>query len=156
LDKAKSQLPQTMADNIKTATWIVTQGDRQLTREQKIERAKDAGPGGGLGLGMDDGALIVKLDGGKTTIESKRGKSTSEAKWLNEGKTLEITIASDFITPNGDHRLVTTEEHWELADGGKSLTVHRKTESRVGQPGPGRMRYGAIALEESTWVFTKK
>jgi hypothetical protein len=53
LDKAKSQLPQMMVDNIKSATWTVTQDDKQLSREQKTERAEGAqgGPGGGGGRG---------------------------------------------------------------------------------------------------------
>ena len=38
---------------------------------------------------------------------------------------------------------MTTTEHWELADDGKTLKVHRKSES------PRRP-------QESTYVFTKK
>src|SRR5262249_30065744 len=49
LDKAKSQLPQRQSDNIKSATWTVTQDDKQLTNEQKIERVEGAGGGGGGG-----------------------------------------------------------------------------------------------------------
>lgn len=147
LDKAKSQLPQMMADNIKSATWTVSQDDKQLTREQKIERAEGAqgGPGGGGGRGggmMGGGSLTVKLDGSETTAETQRGKSTTKAKWTNDGKTLEVNTVSNFSTPNGDITS-TTVEHWELADGGKTLKVHRKTETPRGP-------------QESTWVFTKK
>src|SRR5262245_22211197 len=149
LDKAKSQLPQMMADSIKSATWTVTQDDKQLTREQKIERVEGAGggPGGGgggrgRGFGMGGGSMTVKLDGSETTTESERGKSTSKAKWLNEGKTLEITTTSSFSTPNGDFTSTTTQ-HWELADDGKTLKVHSKTESQRG-------------AQESTYVLTKK
>jgi hypothetical protein len=147
LDKAKSQLPQMMADNIKGATWTVTQDDKQLSREQKIERAEGAqgGPGGGgRGGGMmgGGGQLTVKLDGSETTAENPRGKSTTKAKWLNDGKTLEVNTVSNFSTPNGDIT-TTSVEHWELADGGKTLKVHRKQETPRG-------------TQESTWVFTKK
>jgi len=144
LDKAKSKLAQQQADNIKSATWTVTQDDKQLSREQKIERVEGAGGGGGRGggFGMGGGALTVKLDGSETTTESQRGKTTSKAKWLNEGKTLEFTsvTSGEF---QGNAFTITTTEHWELADGGKTLTVHRKTESQRG-------------AQESTWVFTKK
>lgn len=149
LDKSKSQLAGPMADAIQSATWTVTQDDKQLSREQKIERNPNAqGPGGGGGGGgrgggmMGGGPLTVKLDGSETTAETQRGKSTSKAKWLNEGKTLEISTVANMSTPNGDFTITTTE-HWELADGGKTLKVHRKQET---QRGP----------MESTWVFAKK
>ena len=91
---------------------------------------------------MGGGALTVKLDGGETTAESQGGKTTTKAKWLNEGKTLEITSvrSGEF---QGNAFTFTTTEHWELADGGKTLKVHRKTESQRG-------------AQESTWVFAKK
>jgi hypothetical protein len=155
LDKSKSLLPQMMADDVKSAMWAVTQDDKQLTREQRIERAEGSG-GPGSGGGIGGRTLIVKLDGSETTTESERGKSTSKAKWLNEGKTLEIITISDFSTPNGDRRVVTAKEHWELADDVKTLKVHRKTESKAGPAAPGSLRPGARALEESVWVFTKK
>ncbi|MCI0525128.1 MAG: hypothetical protein L0Y75_07680 [Acidobacteria bacterium] len=148
LDKSKSQLPQMQADNIKSATWTVTQDDKQLTREQKIERAEGAGggPGGGGGrgggFGMGGGPLTIKLDGSETTTESQRGKTTTKAKWMNEGKTLEISSVTN-AEFQGNSFTITTTEHWELADDGKSLKVHRKTETPRGP-------------QESTWVFAKK
>jgi len=142
LDKAKSQLPQRQADSIKSATWIVTQDDKQLTSEQKIERVEGGGGGRGRGFGMGGGQLTVKLDGGETTTESERGKTVSKAKWLNGGTTLEITsVTSGEFQGNAFTR--NTTEHWELADGGKTLKIHVKSES---QRGP----------QESTYVLTKK
>src|SRR5262245_5158119 len=91
LDKAKSQIPQRQADNIKSATWTVTQDDKQLTNEQKIERAEGAGGGGGGGggrgggFGMGGGKLTVKLDGSESTTEAQGGKSTTKAKWSSDG-----------------------------------------------------------------------
>jgi hypothetical protein len=144
LDKAKSQLSQRQADSIKSATWVVTQDDKQITTEQKIERVEGAGGGGGRGrgFGMGSGSLTVKLDGGETTTESERGKTVSKAKWLNEGKTLEITSvrSGEF---QGNAFTSTTTEHWELADGGKTLKIHVKSESPRG-------------AQESTYVLTKK
>jgi hypothetical protein len=142
LDKSKSQLSQRLADSIKSATWTVTQDDKQLTSEQKIERVEGAGGGGGRGFGMGSGALTVKLDGSETTTESERGKTVSKAKWLNGGMTLEITsVTSGAFQGNAFTR--TTTEHWELADGGKTLKIHVKSES---QRGP----------QESTYVLSKK
>jgi hypothetical protein len=138
LDKAKSTLSGPVAERIKSATWIVTQDDKQLAREQKIEQIEGGG-GRGLGLG---GPLTVKLDGSETNTQSERGKTVSKAKWLNEGKTLEIYVSSTFSGQNGE-LTVTTTEHWELADEGKTLKVHRKTE-------------GLRTPSESTWVLTKK
>ncbi len=151
LDKSKSALAGPMADSIKSATWTVTQDDNQLTREQKVERVEGAGgPGGGGGrgggrgggFGMGGGQLTVKLDGSETTAESERGKTTTKAKWINEGKTLEITsvTSGEF---NGNAFTMTATEQWELSADGKTLTVKRKTETRRGP-------------SESTWVFTKK
>jgi len=145
LDKSKSQLSQRQADSIKSATWTVTQDDKQLTSEQKIERVEGGGGGGGgrgRGFGMGGGQVTVKLDGSETTTESDRGKSVSKAKWLNEGKTLEITSvrSGEF---QGNAFTATTTEHWELADGGKTLKVHVKTESQRG-------------AQESTYVLSKK
>lgn len=144
LDKGKSQLPQMMADRLKGATWTVTQDDKQISREQKLDMAEGGGPGGGgRGFGMGGGGpLTAKLDGSETITETQRGKSTTKAKWLNDGKILEITtvLSGEF---QGNAFTMTTTEHWELADEGKTLKVHRKSESPRGP-------------QESTWVFTKK
>jgi hypothetical protein len=139
LDKAKSQLPQRQADSIKSSTWTVTQDNKQLTNDQKIEGVEDAG-GGGRGMGA--ATLTVKLDGSETTTETQGGKLTTKAKWTNDGKTLEITSvrSGEF---QGNAVTFTTTEHWELSDDGKTLKVNRKTETPRGP-------------RESTWVLTKK
>jgi len=143
LDKSKSQLPQRQADSIKSSTWIVTQDGNQITVEQKTEYAEGAGgPGGGRGRGAGmGGPVTVKLDGSETTTETGRGKTVSKAKWLSAGA-LEITsvTSGEF---NGNAFTRTSTEHFELADGGKTLKVLRKSEGRNGP-------------QESTWVLTKK
>jgi hypothetical protein len=143
LDKSKSQLPQRQADSIKSSTWIVTQDGNQITVEQKTEYAEGAGgPGGGRGRGAGmGGPMTVKLDGSETTTDSGRGKTVSKAKWLGGGA-LEITsvTSGDF---NGNAFTRTSTEHFELADGGKTLKVIRKSEGRNGP-------------QESTWVLAKK
>jgi hypothetical protein len=148
LDKANSKLPQMMADRLQGGTWTIKQDATQLTREQKLDIAEGAGPGGGGGGGGrggmmgGGGPLTVKLDGSETTAESPRGKSTTKAKWLDGGKILEVKTVTNASTQQGDFTL-TSEEHWELADGGKTLKVHRTQETPRGK-------------QESTWVFTKK
>lgn len=147
LDKANSKLPQMMAERLQGGTWTITQDDKQLTREQKLDMAEGAGPGGGgggRGGGMmgGGGPLTVKLDGSESVAETPRGKSTTKAQWLDGGKILEIKTVTNASTPQGDFTL-TSVEHWELADGGKTLKVHREQETPRGK-------------QESTWVFTKK
>ncbi|MFN0088290.1 MAG: hypothetical protein ACKVX9_23065 [Blastocatellia bacterium] len=149
LDKAKSELPGPMGDMIKSMTWTITQDDAQITRDQKVERPEGApAPGGGGGGGgrgggmMGGGPMTVKLDGSETTAENPRGKSTMKAKWMNSGKTLEINTVRNMTTPNGDFS-ITTVEHWELSDDGKTLKVHQSTETPQG-------------ARESKMVFTKK
>ena len=147
LDKANSKLPQMMAERLQGGTWTIKQDAAQLTREQKLDMAEGTGPGGGgggRGGGMmgGGGSLTVKLDGSETTAETPRGKSVTTAKWLDGGKILEVKTVTNANTPQGDFTL-TSEEHWELADGGKTLKVHRTQETPRGK-------------QESTWVFTKK
>jgi hypothetical protein len=86
--------------------------------------------------------MTVKLDGSETTTESERGKSTSKAKWLNGGKTLEISSVTSREV-QGNAFTITSTEHWELADDGKTLKVHRKMETPRGS-------------QESTYLLTKK
>lgn len=147
LDKSKSQLPGRQAEMIQSITWTITQDANQLSRDQKMERNPNAqapgGGGGGRGGGGmmgGGGPLTVKLDGSETKTENERGKTSTKATW--QGGVLEIKTTGTFNTPNGEMTTNTTE-HWELADGGKTLKVHRVSESPRGP-------------QESTMVFTKK
>ncbi|MDX2033425.1 MAG: hypothetical protein SF339_22305 [Blastocatellia bacterium] len=148
LDKAKSQLPGPMGDMIKSLTWTITQDEKQLTREQKMERAEGAGgpPGGGGGGGGrggmmgGGGPLTLKLDGSETTVENPRGVSKTKATMT--GGALEVNTVMNMTTPNGDMTM-TNKEKWELLDGGKTLKVHQTRETPRGPM-------------ESTMVFTKK
>jgi hypothetical protein len=140
LDKSKSQLPQRQADGIKSSTWIVTQDGNQITVEQKTEYAEGAGGGRGRG-GMGAGPITVKLDGSETTTETGRGKTVSKAKWSSDGALEIISVTSGEFNGNAFTRNST--ERFELADGGKTLKVVRKSEGRNGP-------------QESTWVLAKK
>jgi hypothetical protein len=81
---------------------------------------------------MGNSTLTVNLDGSETTNESQSG-TTNTAKWIKDGKTLEIKTVGD----------ATTTEQWELADGGKTLRVHRESETQRG-------------AQEWNYVFKKK
>jgi hypothetical protein len=148
LDKSKSKLPEQMASRLTSLTWTVTQTDAELKVEPKAEMAQAGGGGGGRGGGMGMGGnqpRSFKLDGSETSTDlpgGATGKVTRKAKWMGEGKVLELNSVTtgDF---NGNAFTLTSTEHWELADGGKTLNVHQKTESPRG-------------TNESTLVFTKK
>src|SRR5262245_39272098 len=138
LDKGKSEGLQRAMQNAESVTWIVTHNDKQLAREQKTE----GGQGGGRGSGF--GNLTVKLDGSETTTDFPQfsGKRISKAKWLEGEKILEVNMVTIGNAQGNDFKFTSTEL-WEIADGGKVLKVHRKSDSPQGPP-------------ESKMVFNKK
>jgi hypothetical protein len=148
LDKGKSQLPEMLANNLTSMTWTVTQSETELKVEPKAEMAQGGGGGGGgrgSGVGGFNQPSTYKLDGSETTTDltgRMTGKVTRKAKWSSDGKSLEISAVTkgDF---NGNAFTSTRTEQWELADGGKALKVHIKSESQRG-------------TQESTYVFAKK
>jgi hypothetical protein len=70
------------------------------------------------------------------------GKATLTAKWKDDGKVLELTSKRN-MNIQGNEVTITTTEHWELADGGKTLKIHRKSENPRG-------------TQESKLTFTKQ
>ena len=135
LDKGKSEgLAPQMADvNI---TMIVTQDDKQLTSETKYTGGAQERP---------SQKATYMLDGSETTAEvggRMPGKATLKAKWMNDGKTLELNTVRN-VTVQDNPVTITLLEHWELADGGKTLKIHRMTESPRGK-------------QESKLAFNKK
>jgi len=147
LDKSKSKLSEQMTNNLTSMTWTVTQSDTELKIEPKAEMAQAGGGGGGGrggGMGFNQ-PRTFKLDGSETASEltgRMTGKATRKAKWAGEGKVLELNTVTN-AEFNGNSFTSTTTEHWELADGGKTLKVHQKSENPRG-------------TQESTMVFTKK
>lgn len=124
LDKAKSEgLAPQMADI--DVTMTVTQDDKQLTTETKYTGGAQERP---------SQKATYKLDGSETTAEvagRMPGKATLKAKWLDDGKTLELNTVRN-VTIQDNPVTITQKEHWELADGGKVLKIHRTTESPRG------------------------
>jgi hypothetical protein len=124
LDKAKSEGLQGPMANI-DQTWVVTQDGKTFTVEATFS-------------GGDQPRPPVKrnynLDGSETSMEMTGrmpGKAALKAKWQDDGKILEL---SQVLKANvqGNDVTITTTEHWELADGGKTLKVHRTQESPRG------------------------
>jgi hypothetical protein len=136
LDKAKSEpLPRNL-QNVDSQTLVVTQDDKQLTVETKT-----------VAGGQERGGqkMTYNLDGSETTAEMggrMPGKATLKAKWMDGGKSLELQTVRN-INAQGNEMTITTKEHWELAEGGKVLKVHRVSETPRGN-------------QEATLTFNKQ
>jgi opacity protein-like surface antigen len=134
LDKSKSeglQGPMANAD----VTLTVTQDGKQLAVETKYSGGQREIPAQ---------TLNYKLDGSETTADfagRMPGKGTLKAKWMGDSM-LELHTVRN-INVQGNDVTITSTEHWELADGGKTLKIHRTTESPRG-------------TNETKLVFTKK
>src|SRR5215210_4031676 len=131
LDKTKSEgLNPRMVEG-GDIIYTVTQDDKTITVEA---------PGRG-----GTQKTVYKLDGSETTTQVEGqmpGKMTTKAAWKDNGKTLELTSvrSGNF---NGNDFTATTTQHWELAEDGKVLKIHSKSESPQG-------------AREAKYVFTKK
>lgn len=132
LDKAKSeglQGQQAGADQ----TWMVTQDAKTFAVEKSFP-----------GTDRPAQKATYNLDGSETTQEMTgriSGKAALKAKWQGES----ILELSSVLKTNiqGNDVTITTTEHWELADGGKTLKVHRTQETPRG-------------TQEAKLVFVKK
>ena len=153
LDKAKSQgLSQRMqgADKV---TWTITQDDKTISIDQKVEGGQPPAGGGGTGGGGGMGGgrppagppPAYKLDGSEVTSDFTRGQATGKltlkATWA--GDALELSRKTVLTTEQGD-RTSTNTQKLSLSGDGKVLTavVH----SEGGQGGP----------TDSTLVFNKQ
>jgi len=145
LDLSKSKLPQVGGGGgggmggspITAQTITIKQDEKTISIETKTE--------GGMGGGGTQTATY-NLDGSETKTEMTRGNMTipitMKAKVLDNGS-LEITRTAKFTAPDGTERTSVTKETWEIADGGKTLKVHRVQETPNGN-------------RESDWVYAKK
>lgn len=146
LDKAKSQGLSTRMQGADKVTWTVTQDDKTIAIDQKVEGGQQGGGGGGGmggGRGMG-GPQTYNLDGSEMTADigggQMTGKATSKATW--SGGTLELSRKSTFQGPNGE---VTTNSNQKLSlsGDGKTLTAVVHSESPRG-------------TTDSTLVFNKQ
>jgi len=124
LDKSKSeglQGPMASVDQ----TWVVTQDAKTLSLEIKFSGGQREMPPQKRTYNLDGSATEVQMGG------QMPGKATLTAKWKDDGKTLELTSKRN-VNIQGNEATITTTEHWELDNGGKTLKVHRKSESPRG------------------------
>ena len=135
LDKTKSEGLQGRMANV-DQTWAVTQDAKTFTVEKSFSGGEQPIP---------SQKSTYNLDGSETSMEMTGrmpGKAALKAKWQGDGKILEL---SSVLKTNvqGNDVTITSTEHWELADGGKTLKVHRTSESPRG-------------TQESKLTFAKK
>ena len=124
LDKQKSQGMQGPMANF-DVTMIIVQDEKQITVETKLS-------GGDREIPTQK--ATYNLDGSETTADTTgfmAGKGTYKAKWLDDGKNLEL---HSVVKGNrdGNEFTRTLADRWELAEGGKVLKVARKGEGRNG------------------------
>jgi hypothetical protein len=166
LDKSKSQGLNPRWQNAESVTWNVTQTDKEITIEEKVNGGggqggpggpggpppggapsaggppQGGGPGGGRGgMGMG-GPRTFNLDGTETSGETQRGKFLRKATLSSDGKTLELVTKSTFQGQDGNEMSLTSSDKLTLSADGKVLTVVRHSESPRG-------------AQDSTLVFNK-
>ena len=146
LDKSKSQGLSPRIQNAESVSWVITQTDKEITVEEKIQGGGGpGGPGGGQGRGMGGGMMgprSYNLDGTETTGETGRGKFARKATLSSDGKTLELVSKTMFTGQDGNEMTVTNTDKLSLSADGKVLTVVRHAESPRGP-------------QDSTLVFNK-
>ena len=135
LDKAKSEGLQGRMASV-DQTWAVTQDAKTITIDKSFSGGEQPIP---------SQKSTYNLDGSETSMEMTGrmpGKAALKAKWQGDGKILELNSVLK-ANVQGNDVTITTTEHWELADGGKTLKVHRVSETPRG-------------TQESKLTFTKK
>ena len=156
LDKAKSQgLSQRMqgADKV---TLTITQDDKTISLETKVEGGQPAGggagggggTGGGGGMGRGAGAggpQSYNLDGKEVTSDVTFGQATGKRTTkATVGANLELMNKTAFTGQDGSERVSTTTQKLSLSGDGKTLTV---VTHREGGPG---------GAGDSTAVYNKQ
>ena len=157
LDKSKSQGLSQRIQNAESVSWVITQTDKEITVDEKIQGGggpggppaggapAGGGQGGGQGRGMGGGMMgprSYNLDGTETTGETGRGKFARKATLSSDGKTLELVSKNMFTGPDGNEVTITNSDKLSLSADGKVLTVVRHAESPRG-------------AQDSTLVFNK-
>ena len=158
LDKAKSQGLSPRMQGADKVTWTITQDDKTISIDQKVEGGQPpagggppgggppGGGGGGMGGGRGPGGpappAAYNLDGSETTTENGPAKSTFKATWA--GDALDLSRKTSFTAPDGSERTSSETRKLSLSGDGKVLTavVH----SEGGRGGP----------TDSTLVFNKQ
>src|SRR6266581_4750061 len=141
LDKSKSQGLSQRIQGADKVTWTVTQDDKTIAIDQKVEGGQPPagggsgggggmGGGGGRGPGGPAGPQSYNLDGKEVTTQGQNGGSTSmKSSW--SGSTLELTTVRSGSF-NGQDFKATSSDKLSLSGDGKTLTVSRHNESPRG------------------------
>ncbi|MFN2577639.1 MAG: hypothetical protein ABR607_08115 [Pyrinomonadaceae bacterium] len=137
LDKAKSQGLSPRMQGADKVTLTITQDDKTISLEQKVEGgqppAGGGGGGAGGGAGRGGGAAgpqTYNLDGNEVTSDvtfgQNTGKRTMKATMTNGG--VELMSKTAFTAPDGSERVNTTTQKLSLSGDGKTLTIvtHRE------------------------------
>ena len=151
LDKSKSQGLSQRVQNAESVSWVITQTDKEITVDEKIQGGGGPGAGGSGGGGGQggrggmmgpQGPRSYNLDGSETTGEGGRGKFARKATLSSDGKTLELVNKNMFTNQDGNEVTITSTDKLTLSADGKVLTVARHSESPRG-------------AQDSTMVFNK-
>ena len=118
LDKSKSKVAPNRED-AQSMIWLVQQSDKSLSVEPIIR-----GTNGRMNVAIK---VVWRLDGTERSDEvvqsDTRRHSTTKAKWLDNGKVLEVTRHVK-TTVEGKETTENSIARFELADGGKTLIVN--------------------------------
>jgi|ERR1041385_3260626 hypothetical protein len=140
LDKAKSQGLSQRVMGADKVTLTITQDDKTITLDTKMEGGPAPqggggnGGGGGMGGGRPGGGMggpqSYNLDGKEATSDVPMGPATAKrtAKATMNGSTLELMSKLDYTGRDGNPATSTTTQKLTLSDAGKTLTVvtHRE------------------------------
>jgi hypothetical protein len=144
LDKAKSQNINPRWQSADKVTLTITQDDKTISLESKVEGGQPpaGGGGGGAGAGAGGGGgrmgggggmggpQSFNLDGKEATSDVPMGQATGKrtAKTTMKGDTLELWSKLDYTGRDGNPATSTTTQKLTLSDAGKTLTVvtHRE------------------------------
>jgi hypothetical protein len=164
LDKTKSQGLSPRLQGADKVTWTITQDDKTISIDQKVEGGQPpanmgggdrpmggaggdrpmGGAGGGAGRGPG-GPQVYNLDGKEAisdvALRGSTGKLTTKA--TTSGGTLELMRKITFTDQEGTERVNTTNQKLSLSGDGKTLTAVVHSE---GGRGP----------SDSTLVFSKQ
>lgn len=144
LDKTKSQGLSPRMQGADKVTWTITQDDKTISIDQKVEGGQPAGGGGGGGTGGGGGMgggrppagpTAYNLDGKEATSDvtfgQMTGKQTLKATW--SGDALELSRKTAVTTDQGD-RVSTNTQKLSLSGDGKVLTAVVHSEGGRGGP----------------------
>ena|SRR2546421_2451590 len=135
LDKTKSQGLSTRIQGADKVTLTITQDDKTISLDQKVEGGQPPAGGGGMGGGRGGGGgaggpQAYNLDGKEVTSDVTFGQNTGKRtmKATMSGGTLELMSKTAFTAQDGSERVNTTTQKLSLSGDGKTLTVvaHRE------------------------------